>query len=216
MGAMGLTGSTGPQGLTGNNGNNGANGDAATIAVGSVTSLVAGSTPTVVNAGTTGAAVFNFGLVTGNTGATGPAGTSALLPVASMDHWASAAINPAGNSFTITYIATSFQVTTAFMASQSLADSFANYFAVTAGTYRIFLFGQTSANGAIVQFDVDGVNVGAAIDTYSASVTSVNLTIATGVVLSAGVHTLKGTVTGRNASNTTGYRVTLTSFYVKV
>ena len=52
-------------------------GQAATIAVGTVTTGAAGSSATVVNAGTSSAAVFNFGIprgATGATGATGPQG----------------------------------------------------------------------------------------------------------------------------------------------
>lgn len=64
------------RGVAGTNGTNGANGAAATIAVGTVTPLSPGSSPTVTNAGTSAAAIFNFGLVTGNTGATGATGAT--------------------------------------------------------------------------------------------------------------------------------------------
>jgi len=58
--AFGLvTGDTGAQGASGNDG------AAATVAVGSVVPLAPGSTPTVVNVGTSSAAVFDFGLVSG-------------------------------------------------------------------------------------------------------------------------------------------------------
>jgi hypothetical protein len=73
-GATGPAGPTGPQGPAGTNGTNGADGAAATIAVGTVTAVAAGGTPTVTNAGSANAAVFNFGLVTGATGAQGPQG----------------------------------------------------------------------------------------------------------------------------------------------
>lgn len=58
----------------------GADGTAATISVGTTSTLPAGSSATVTNSGTSGAAVFNFGIPkgdkgdTGDTGATGPAG----------------------------------------------------------------------------------------------------------------------------------------------
>jgi hypothetical protein len=51
-------------------------GAAATIAVGTTTTLAPGSSATVANAGTTSAAVFNFGIPTGATGATGASGGS--------------------------------------------------------------------------------------------------------------------------------------------
>lgn len=63
----------------------GAQGDAATIAVGTTSTLAPGSSATVANAGTSSAAVFNFGIPAGQTGATGatgsqgPAGTAATI-----------------------------------------------------------------------------------------------------------------------------------------
>lgn len=59
--------SRGPKGDTG---------DAATIAVGSVTTLPAGSNATVANAGTTAAAVFNFGIPRGADGEVAGPGVS--------------------------------------------------------------------------------------------------------------------------------------------
>ena len=67
-------GDKGDTGAKGDKGETGAKGDAATISVGTVTSLPAGSTPTVENGGTTSAAVLNFGLVQGETGPQGPQG----------------------------------------------------------------------------------------------------------------------------------------------
>jgi hypothetical protein len=58
-------GDTGATGLKGDTGATGDKGDAATISVGTVTSLPPGSDPTVVNSGSTSAAVFDFGLVQG-------------------------------------------------------------------------------------------------------------------------------------------------------
>lgn len=78
-GATGATGATGPQGTAGATGATGSAGAAATIAVGTVTPLAAGATPTVANGGSSSAAVFNFGIpagATGATGATGPTGTT--------------------------------------------------------------------------------------------------------------------------------------------
>ena len=51
-------------------------GTAATITVGTTTTLAPGSSATVANAGTSSAAVFNFGIPTGATGATGAAGAN--------------------------------------------------------------------------------------------------------------------------------------------
>src|SRR5215471_1134589 len=63
-----------PTGNNGPPGSPGSKGDAATIAAGTATSLPAGSSPTVSNSGTSNAAVFDFGIPIGNTGATGPQG----------------------------------------------------------------------------------------------------------------------------------------------
>lgn len=54
----------------------GAKGDAATVTAGTTTTLPAGSSATVVNAGTTSAAVFNFGIPQGADGADGTDGVS--------------------------------------------------------------------------------------------------------------------------------------------
>ena len=67
-GASGTTGAQGARGLTGATG---AAGDNATIAIGSVTTLPEDSAATVHNAGTDTAAVLNFGLPMGQTGAQG-------------------------------------------------------------------------------------------------------------------------------------------------
>ena len=75
-----VIGVPGPAGQTGPQGPQGIQGTAATIVVGSVITVPSGQPATVTNAGTPSAAVFNFGLpqgvtgATGATGATGPAG----------------------------------------------------------------------------------------------------------------------------------------------
>lgn len=60
-----------PQGQPGTNGTNGTNGQAATIQVGTTTTLPAGSNATVTNVGTSSAAIFNFGIPRGADGASG-------------------------------------------------------------------------------------------------------------------------------------------------
>jgi hypothetical protein len=88
-GDPGATGSPGATGPTGPPGSQGSPGAAATIAVGSTTTLAPGSSATVNNSGSSSAATFNFGIpagVQGNTGATGsqgPAGNAATIAVGS-------------------------------------------------------------------------------------------------------------------------------------
>ena len=67
-GASGATGAQGARGLTGATG---ATGDNATIAIGTITTLAENANATVANAGTDTAAVLNFGLPMGQTGAQG-------------------------------------------------------------------------------------------------------------------------------------------------
>lgn len=67
-GPQGPTGSTGPAGATGATGPAGA---AATIAVGTVTTLAAGSSASVTNVGTSAAAIFDFGIPQGAAGSGG-------------------------------------------------------------------------------------------------------------------------------------------------
>ena len=84
QGAKGDTGETGPAGPQGAKGDTGETGPAgpqgtagtaATIAVGSVTTLAAGANATVTNSGTANAAVFNFGIPKGADGSDGTGGT---------------------------------------------------------------------------------------------------------------------------------------------
>jgi len=66
----------GPVGATGATGATGSTGAAATIAVGSTTTGAAGTSASVTNSGTSSAAVFNFTIPRGDTGATGPTGAT--------------------------------------------------------------------------------------------------------------------------------------------
>ena len=67
---------SGPQGETGATGATGATGPAATISVGTTTTGNAGTSATVTNSGTSSAAVFDFQIPRGNTGATGATGAT--------------------------------------------------------------------------------------------------------------------------------------------
>lgn len=69
----------GATGANGTNGVDGANGAAATVAVGTVTALTYGSAPYVTNVGSSLAAILDFGVVTGQTGAAGSPDTQAQI-----------------------------------------------------------------------------------------------------------------------------------------
>jgi len=70
-GADGAQGDPGPAGATGATGATGAQGTAATIAVGTVTTGAAGSAASITNVGTSSAAIFDFTIPRGDTGAGG-------------------------------------------------------------------------------------------------------------------------------------------------
>lgn len=77
QGVQGIPGEQGPKGDTGDPGPagaDGADGAAATIAVGTVTTGAAGSSATVTNSGTSAAAVLDFAVPRGDTGAKGDKG----------------------------------------------------------------------------------------------------------------------------------------------
>lgn len=73
-GEQGPKGDPGPQGEQGPAGPQGVPGSAATVTVGTVSTLPSGSSATVVNAGTSAAAVLNFGIPAGVQGPQGPQG----------------------------------------------------------------------------------------------------------------------------------------------
>ena len=74
----------GDKGDKGDVGDKGDPGTAATIAVGNVTGLDAGASPTVVNSGTSNAARFDFGIPKGDKGDTGDPGHT---PQRGVDYW---------------------------------------------------------------------------------------------------------------------------------
>jgi hypothetical protein len=76
LSVAGPTGATGPAGSTGATGAAGPAGAAATVAVGTTTTGAAGSNAAVANTGTSSAAVFNFTVPQGATGATGAMGAT--------------------------------------------------------------------------------------------------------------------------------------------
>lgn len=85
----------GDKGDKGDTGATGATGQAATVTVGTTTTLAPGSDATVTNSGTSSAAVFNFGVPQGATGATGAQG-----PVGSVKSTVVSELPASGNSDT--------------------------------------------------------------------------------------------------------------------
>ena len=77
-GPQGATGDTGPTGSTGSTGPTGPTGSAATIAAGSTTTGSPGTSASVTNSGSSGAATFDFTIPRGDVGATGPQGAQGI------------------------------------------------------------------------------------------------------------------------------------------
>ena len=84
----------------GDKGDPGAEGTAATIQVGTVSSLEAGATPTVTNSGTSSAAVLDFGIPQGSQGEKGNDGSAATIQIGSVSSLAAGATPTVTNSGT--------------------------------------------------------------------------------------------------------------------
>lgn len=101
QGEQGETGETGPQGPQGEKGDTGAAGAAATITVGSTTTGEAGTDASVINSGTTSAAILDFTIPKGDkgdTGATGAAATIAVGTTTTGDAGTNASVTNSGTS----------------------------------------------------------------------------------------------------------------------
>jgi hypothetical protein len=75
-------------------------GAAATVSVGTVTTGAAGSSASVTNVGTSSAAVFNFTIPAGATGATGPAGTTSWAGITDKPSFAAVATSGSASDLT--------------------------------------------------------------------------------------------------------------------
>jgi hypothetical protein len=97
-GDTGATGATGAQGIPGT---------AATIAAGTTTTGAAGTSASVTNSGTSSAAVFNFQIPRGDTGATGATGSTGAPGTAATIAVGTTTTGAAGTSATVTNVGTS-------------------------------------------------------------------------------------------------------------
>ena len=93
---------TAPASLSIELGTPGATGTAATIAVGTTTTLSPGASATVANVGTSSAAVFNFGIPTGQTGPTGATGATGSPGTAATIAAGTTTTGAPGSSATVT------------------------------------------------------------------------------------------------------------------
>ncbi len=108
-----------PQGALGATGPKGATGATATIAIGTITTLAAGSKATVANAGTNEAAIFNFGIPKGDTGSALNATATDISNI------------PAGNITGVTVQAAVNELDTSIT---NVKKSLANYLPLAGGT----------------------------------------------------------------------------------
>lgn len=135
--ATGLTGATGATGPAGSTGATGAAGAAATITIAGVTALSYGSSPTVINGGSSSAASLTFGIpqgAPGATGATGPTGATG----------ATGAAGAAGTSATVAVGTTS---TAAYGTSAGVSNSGTGTAAILNFTIPAGAPGTTGATG---------------------------------------------------------------------
>lgn len=218
-GPQGPTGAVGPQGATGPTGATGSAGTAATIAVGSVTALAAGSTPTIVNSGTSTAAVFNFGVVTGNTGATGATGAAGASGLhASM--WHDESTVTVGNPIVFTSESISPGSTSVWgpyggvwvQTSPTAGNSFYQSFVLSQGTYTLYVLGLTGSGSGIVTWYIDSVSQGT-MDWYSASTVFPVTKAITVTVPVLTQHTITGIVSSKNGSSI-GYGLAISKYWI--
>jgi hypothetical protein len=81
--------------------------------------------------------------------------------------------------------------------------SYMEWQAVTsAGTFTLTALYATSNNGGKFQLSVDGANVGALTDGYTAGAVHNNVLFVTGIALTEGVHTIRMAANGKHASST--------------
>lgn len=99
---QGEKGDQGDQGPQGPQGNQGVPGTAATIAVGTTTTGAAGTNASVVNSGTSSAAVFDFTIPRGDTGAQGPQGNQGVPGTAATVNVGTTTTGAAGTNASVT------------------------------------------------------------------------------------------------------------------
>jgi len=93
------------------------------------------------------------------------------------------------------------------------ADSFTNGCYLRAGTYTLYVLGVTHSSRGIIDWDLDGVEIVANQDWYSAAtVYNVVKSTAAVAVTFDGWHLLQGTIDGKNGS-ATDFRMSLTKFW---
>lgn len=171
---IGPAGASGPTGATGSNGSNGVS---ATMAIGTVSTLAAGSSATVNNSGTSSAAVFNFGIPQGTVGSTGSAGTNGTNGTNGATG-STGATGPAGPSTIGTPNVRSLSLATAYQCTDTTKPCVATVNVTSTASFS--LSGGTTNSADILMGSTSGVSsgTGTVMCKYSNSVTG---TIAVGL-----------------------------------
>lgn len=214
-GSVGPQGPTGPQGAVGPTGPGGA---AATVTIGSTTTLVQGSSAFVTNSGDAVNSILNFGLVTGNTGPQGPAGISppAGFTNVSFHHIMSTSVSGVANTVTVSNSGYGLTAVINGPGVPALNDSFRTAdFQILPGTYDFSFVATRLSNRGLVTWYLDGVTNIGQTDLYLNGSDGAILKIP-GVVIPSSVnnsHYLLGVVTKNVAS--TGYFVYISMYWFK-
>jgi len=98
------------------------------------------------------------------------------------------------------------------LAGNSVGDSISYAIpSMVAGTYQVQMEWKGNNSRGIVQLAVDGTNVGPTLDQYASGQTYPTTTFGTVTFASAGTHTVKLTVTGKNGSSS-NYQISSDKF----
>lgn len=95
------------------------------------------------------------------------------------------------------------------------ADSFEQSFLLAAGTYTVYILGQTTTASGIVDWELDGTQIKDNQDWYSGStVANVEKTIASVVISETGRHVFTGIIDDNNVSSS-GHDLKITKIWFK-
>ncbi|MCU1251545.1 MAG: Collagen triple helix repeat-containing protein [Edaphobacter sp.] len=197
----------GATGATGSTGTTGTAGAAATVAVGTVTPLAAGATPTVTNSGTPSAAVLAFGIPAGAMGSTGSAGSAATISVGTVTTGAPASSATVSNSGTTSGAVLNFTIPQGLAGATGSTGSNGSAATVSVGTVTALAPGATptvsntgSSSAAVLAFGIPS----AGTPTFSSLTDSASVTWAIGSAIVANSTLTLVHTTGTRALNLTG------------
>ena len=127
--------------------------------------------------------------------------------------WHDEDVKTAGNAFTYVTDTSQNYATYTWQTASANGDAFSQTFLLAAGTYTFYALGLRGTNFGIIYWTVDGTLI-AVQDFYNGS-NAYNFinTQASVRITTSGLHTLVGTVTGKNASST-GYDIKLTKMWL--